>query len=179
MALILREIERAYQGEGVKGEWMNGEAVAQAEEAQRADENLMNEAKEWYAKEFADAADTESLPIVESRERREESGEWIYKHYPLSVTKAEMQALTKRFGVTEHVLTEAAWGLLSATYTAEEAASFCTVFWGRSDRRTLMTASMMVHTLPVFVKVSGEGLKVSDVLAALHEQTEKTRKYQY
>ena len=179
MALLLREIERAYQGEKAKGEWINGEAVAQAEEAQRADENLMNEAKEWYAKEFADAADTESLPIVESRESRVESGEWMYKHYPLSVTKAEMQALTKRFGVTEHVLTEAAWGLLSATYTAEEAASFCTVFWGRSDRRTLMTASMMVHTLPVFVKVSGEGLKVSDVLAALHEQTEKTRKYQY
>ena len=156
IALMLKEIERAYSGKKPAGEMLSGAEVAQAEEAQRADETLMNEAKTWYTQEFADAADTESLPLPECRESKPEEQEYVYKHYPLSVTKEEMQALTKRFGVTEHVITEAAWGLLSATYTAEEAASFCTVFWGRSDRRTLMTASMMVHTLPVFVKANGE-----------------------
>ena len=180
-ALMLKEIERAYKGEGTKGEWMSGAEVAQAEEAQRADESLWKEAKEWYATEFADAADVESLPLPECRESRVESQEFEYKHYPLTVTKEEMQALTKRFGVTEHVITEAAWGLLCANYTAEEAASFCTVFWGRNDRRTLMTASMMVHTLPVFVKFKIQNLKfkISELLEQLNEQTEKTRKYQY
>ena len=181
IALMLKEIERAYSGKKPAGEMLDGAAVAQAEEAQRTDEALMTEAKEWYAKEFADAAEVESLPLPQAELSSLDSplSTFIYKHYPLSITKSEMQALTKRFGVTEHVISEAAWGLLCANYTAEEAASFCTVFWGRSDRRTLMTASMMVHTLPVFVKVSGERLAVSEMLAALNEQTDLTRKYQY
>ena len=178
IALMLKEIERAYGGKKLAGEMISGAEVAEAEEAQRTDQNLMHEAKEWYAKEFADAADVESLPLPECRESNAEEQAFVYKHYPLSVTKAEMQALTKRFGVTEHVITEAAWGLISATYTAEEAASFCTVFWGRSDRRTLMTASMMVHTLPVYVRTTAE-TKLNELLAALNEQTENTRKYQY
>ena len=180
VALLLKEIERAYSGKKPAGEMLDGAAVAQAEETQRADETLWTEAKEWYAREFADAADVESLPLPQV-EIRDQQSEIIYRHYPLTLTKAEMQTLTKRFGVTEHVITEAAWGLLCANYTAEEAASFCTVFWGRSDRRTLMTASMMVHTLPVLVKlkIKNEELKIEELLAALHEQTEKTRQYQY
>ena len=181
IALMLKEIERAYSGKKPAGEVLSGAEVAQAEEAQRTDELLMNEAKQWYAKQFADAAEVESLPLPECRNNgipESQDSEYCYRHYPLSITKTEMQVLTKRFGVTEHVLAEAAWGLLSAAYTAEEAASFCTVYWGRSDRRTLMTASMMVHTLPVFVKTNGEA-KLGELLAALHEQTELTRKYQY
>ena len=180
VALLLKEIERAYSGKKPAGELLDGAAVAQAEESQRADTELWNEAKEWYAKEFADAAEVESLPLPQSELSSLDSplSTLIYKHYPLSITKAEMQALTKRFGVTEHVISEAAWGLLSATYTAEEAASFCTVFWGRSDRRTLMTALMMVHTLPVFVRTTGEA-KLGDLLANLNTQTDLTRKYQY
>ncbi|MBO4577934.1 MAG: amino acid adenylation domain-containing protein [Paludibacteraceae bacterium] len=177
IALMLKEIERAYSGKKPAGEMLDGAAVAQAEEAQRTDEALMTEAKEWYAKEFADAADVESLPLPQA-EIRDQISEIRYQHYPLTVTKAEMQALTKRFGVTEHVISEAAWGLLCANYTAEEAASFCTVFWGRSDRRTLMTASMMVHTLPVFVRTTGEA-KLDELLNALNTQTDLTRKYQY
>jgi len=177
MALLLKEIERAYSGKKPAGEMLDGAAVAEAEETQRADETVLNEAKDWYAKEFADAAETESLPIPECRETTG-SSEIVYRHYPLSVTKALIQTLTKRFGVTEHIISEAAWGLLLGAYTAEEAASFCTVFWGRSDRRTLMTASMMVHTLPVFVKTDGER-RVNEMLADLNTQTGLTRKYQY
>ncbi|MBQ7530968.1 MAG: amino acid adenylation domain-containing protein [Paludibacteraceae bacterium] len=184
IVLMLKEIERAYSGRKPAGEMTSGEEVAQAEESQRSDEAMMTEAKEWYAKEFADAAEVESVPLVECPNTDTSTSrniEYCYKHYPLSVTKAEMQGLVKRFGVTEHVITEAAWGLLSAAYTAEEAASFCTVYWGRSDRRTLMTASMMVHTLPVFVKlkINNYELRIEELLKALNEQTEKTRKYQY
>ena len=176
-AVMIKEIERAYGGRKPAGEFMDGAAVAEAEKAQRSDEALMGEAREWYAREFADAADTESLPIPECRTLEEEP-RFIYKHYPLSIGKEDMQALVRRFGVTEHVITEAAWALLSAAYTAEDKASFCTVFWGRSNRQTLATATMMVHTLPVFVRAAGDTL-LADIMANLNSQTELTRKYQY
>ena len=180
IALMLKEIERAYQGEGPRGEWIDGVAVSDAEAAQRADEKLMSEAKEWYAAEFADAAETESLPIPVT-DNPSPVSEAVYTHYPLTVTKDDMQALVKRFGVTEHIVSEAAWAMLLATYTAEEKASFCTAFWGRSDRRTLATATMMVHTLPVFVplKIKEQDVQLGELMANLNTQTELTRKYQY
>ena len=177
LSLILKDIERAYNGKKPTGEILDGVAVAQAEAAQREDEALMTEAREWYAHEFADAADTESLPIAMC-ENDKSQPEQLTTHFPLSLTKDEMQAMVKRFGVTEHIITEAAWGLLLAAYNAEEKASFCTVFWGRSDRRTLFTATMMVHTLPVFVGFRGD-MTLADMLSSLDKQTQLTRQYQY
>ena len=65
VTLLLRDIERLYNGKKPAGEMMDGAAIATAEAEQRADETLMGEAREWYAKTFCDAADTDSLPIVE------------------------------------------------------------------------------------------------------------------
>ena len=177
LSLILKDIERAFNGKKPTGEILDGVAVAQAEATQREDEALMTKAREWYAHEFADAADTESLPIAMC-ENDKSQPEQLTTHFPLSLTKDEMQAMVKRFGVTEHIITEAAWGLLLAAYNAEEKASFCTVFWGRSDRRTLFTATMMVHTLPVFVGFRGD-MTLADMLSSLDKQTQLTRQYQY
>ena len=66
VTLLLRDIERIYNGKKPAGELMDGAAIANDEAAQRADEALMGEAKEWYAKTFCDAADTDSLPIPEA-----------------------------------------------------------------------------------------------------------------
>ena len=51
---------------------------------------------------------------------------------------------------------QAAWGLLLSAYSAEDKASYCTVYFGRSERRTLSTVTMMVHTIPVFVQTEGD-----------------------
>ena len=67
VTLLLRDIERIYNGKKPAGELMDGAAIANEEAAQRADEALMAEAKEWYAKTFCDAADTDSLPIPEAK----------------------------------------------------------------------------------------------------------------
>ena len=70
---------------------MDGAAIANDEAAQRADEALMGEAKDWYAKTFCDAADTDSLPIPESRVKSQESrDESRYQMFPLCVTKEEV-----------------------------------------------------------------------------------------
>ena len=179
MTILLRGIERLYNGKKPAGELMDGAAVANEEAAQRADEALMDEAREWYAKTFCDAADTDSLPIPEAKVESKESGvESRYQLFPLSVSKEEVQTIEKRFGAKESVIMQTAFAQLLATYSAEEKASYCTAFWGRTDRRTLGSITMMVHTLPVFMQTTAE-MPIAELLNRMDEQLQLTQKYQY
>ena len=179
MTLLLRDIERLYNGKKPAGELMDGAAIASEEAAQRADEALMGEAKEWYAKKFCDAADTDSLPIPEaSLASSDQPAESIYRMFPLSVSKEDVQAIEKRFGAKESVIMQTAFAQLLATYSAEEKASYCTAFWGRTDRRTLGSITMMVHTLPVFLQTKAE-TPIAEMLSSMDEQLQLTQKYQY
>ena len=179
VTLLLRDIERLYNGKKPAGEIMDGAAIATAEAEQRADETLMGEAREWYAKTFCDAADTDSLPIVESKvESQKSKAESRYEHFALGFSKEDVQAIEKRFGTKESVIMQTAFAQLLATYSAEEKASYCTAFWGRSDRRTLGSITMMVHTLPVFMQTTAD-TQIGDMLRAMDEQLQLTQKYQY
>ena len=177
IVLFLREIERCFNGKKPAGEIMDGGAVAAEEEALRADEARMAEAREWYAKTFCDAADTDSLPLPQS-DLESSSGQTICRHYPLNVRKDEILAAVHRLNTKESTLMQAAWGLLLAAYGAEDKASWCTVYFGRGDRRTLSTITMMVHTLPVFLQANGDA-PLDEVLATLASQMDKTQDMQY
>jgi amino acid adenylation domain-containing protein len=179
VTLLLRDIERIYNGKKPAGELIDGAAIANEEAAQRADEALMTEARLWYSQTFCDAADTDSLPIVESRVKSQESRDEVrYQLFPLSVSKEEVQAIEKRFGAKESVIMQTAFAQLLATYSAEEKASYCTAFWGRTDRRTLGAITMMVHTLPVFMQTKAE-TTIAEMLRGMDEQLNLTQKYQY
>ena len=175
--LLARDIERCYNGKKPSSEMLDGAAVAQEEETLRADETKMQEAREWYAQTFCDAADTDSLPLPQSTLGAEPE-QVCYKHYPLSVSKEEINTVLQRWNVKESTLMQAAWAFMLAAYAAEEKASYCTAFFGRQDRRTLGTITMMVHTLPVFVQTSGEE-SLGDVFASLEGQMATTQRLQY
>ena len=177
MVLFVREVERAFNGKKPAGEMLDGGAIATEEEALRADEAKMAEARDWYAKTFADAADTDSLPLPQADLGSVEAQN-ICRHYPLSISQEEINAIVRKHNVKESTIMQTAWGLLLAAYGAEDKASWCTAFFGRSDRRSLSTITMMVHTLPVFLQAKGEdGLK--DVMGTLAEQMQKTQELQY
>ena len=183
---LARDISRAYNGQPLTPETLDGAAIAQEEAARRADEAQMSEAREWYARTFCDAADTDSLPIPQSElALRHAEGEadhsYAYKFYPLSVTKDDIRAIEQRFGAKESVIMQTAWALLLATYSAEEKASYCTAYYGRSDRRTREAVTMMVHTLPVFAEWSNRPspMPLRELMDALDEQMQQTRKYMY
>ena len=180
-AVLARDISRAYNGEPLSAELLDGTAIAQEETAQRADDALMSEAREWYAREFCDAAETDSLPIPLAQQALNPEHVNNYKTYSLSVTKEDVHTIEQRFGVKESVIMQAAWSLLLAAYSAEEKASYCTVFYGRSDRRTRDAVTMMVHTLPVFANWSDRSslMTLQELLSALNEQIHQTRKYMY
>lgn len=176
VTLLLRDIERIYNGKKPAGEMMDGAAIANEEAAQRADEALMGEAREWYAKTFCDAADTDSLPIPEAVSVQD--SEIRYQMFPLNVSKEDVQTIEKRFGAKESIIMQTAFAQLLATYSAEEKASYCTAFWGRTDRRTLGAITMMVHTLPVFMQTKAD-TPIADMLRGMDEQLNLTQKYQY
>ena len=183
VTLLLRDIERLYNGKKPAGEMMDGAAIAIAEAEQRADETLMGEARDWYAKTFCDAADTDSLPIPEAVQsqitnNQSQISESRYQHFALGFTKDDVQAIEKRFSTKESVIMQTAFAQLLATYSAEEKASYCTAFWGRSDRRTLGSITMMVHTLPVFMQTTAE-TPIADMLTKMDEQLQLTQRYQY
>ena len=186
VAILIRDIERVYNGKKPAGEMMDGAAVAQAEVEQRQDDTLMGEARDWYAKNFCDAADTDSLPIPAPQPPKGGAetpplgglGAVVYKHYPLSVTKEEILAIEKRFGTKESIITQVAFAQLLATYSAEEKASYCTAYFGRSDRRSMGTVTMMVHTLPVFMQTTAD-TSVAEMLEMMKDQLDQTQKYQY
>ena len=148
VVLILRDIESCFNGKKPIVEEIDGNTIAQEEEALRVDEAKMTEAREWYGKTFCDAAETDSLPIPENT-LGDGPTEMCLKHYPLNVKKEDVQAVMKRFDVKEGTLMQAAWALLLAAYSAEDKASYCTLYFGRGDSRTRSAVTMMVHTLPV------------------------------
>ena len=73
---------------------------------------------------------------------------------------------------------QVAFAQLLATYSAEEKASYCTAYFGRSDRRSMGTVTMMVHTLPVFMQTTAE-TSVAEMLETMKTQLDLTQKYQY
>ena len=172
-----QEVERCYNGQQPIGETIDGSIIAQEEEALRADEAKMAEAREWYAKTFCDAADTDSLPLPESTQKGA-ADEISYKQYPLSVTKEEIQAIRQKWDVKESTLMQATWGLLLAAYSAEDKASYCTVYHGRSDSRHQSSVTMMVHTLPVFVQTRGDET-LGELFSSLKEQMDTVQQLQY
>ena len=177
LVLMLREIERCFNGKKPAGEEVDGGTIALEEEAERADAARMAEARDWYAKTFCDAADTDSLPLPQSTQAGTPS-RMNYTHFPLDIAKEDVQEIMRKWDVGESTLMQAAWGLLLAAYGAEDKASWCTVYFGRGERRTLSTVTMMVHTLPVFVQAGGD-LTLGEVFSALSAQMDKTQEMQF
>ena len=177
LILLFREIERLYAGEKAVGEQMDGAAIAQAEEILRADKEKMETARQWYANTFCDAADTDSLPIKETVIDSPTSS-LCYKYFSLSVSKEDVHAVVQRFGAKESTVWQAAFGLLLATYGAEDKASWCTAWMGRTDQRMMTTATMMVHTLPVWMQMYAD-MPVARLLSELREQMKQTQNYGY
>ena len=117
---LSRDISAAYNGQPLTPETLDGAAVAQEEAAQRADEKRMAEARDWYAKNFSDAAETDSLPIPQPELDKASQAKSIYRYYPLTITKKEVQTIRQRLDAKESTVMQTAWALLLAAYSAEE-----------------------------------------------------------
>ena len=153
MGILLSDLEKAYRGEEVDKETFSGFEVAQEEEILR-NTAIYSDAKEWNTKEFGDLEIT-SLPASDN------SGQvtattFGQQDLDLGLDEDELKKACQRFNVTPNVFTIAAFGYLLGHYTYSHESLFATIYHGRQDLKLNRTVSMLVKTLPVHIKWSGQ-----------------------
>ncbi len=165
--LLFQEcLSAAYLGKEMPAERMSGAEIA-LEEQKRRESGDFEEARQWFAREFGEAAETESriLPDVYGAEPS------AYRELvaELDIDSDAMKEILSRYNYAESTLLTTVFGLTLASWNADSAASFSTIWNGRksADARTAFT--MSVHTLPVYVNASPD-TPVEEVLAGTKAQ---------
>ena len=147
MQVMLRDIDKAYQGLPIDPEEMTLMQAAQ-DEATLADSPAYEEAKRWYAANF-DCSDTftQFMPDLEEPEHREDSIVRI-----LSIGMPQVDQFCKDNGVFKSSLFTSAFAFLLAKFNNEHESLFNTVYHGRTDKRLAHATGMFVQTFPVYAK---------------------------
>lgn len=174
--LMMDAIRDAYDEKTLVAEPIDGAAVAEREQELRDPSGkAWQEAREWYIQTFADAAETESLPIVSATDTGRTG--MAEKLYTLCADRKAVLATADQYGVKENIVVTSAFGLLLSNYTAEDKASFSTIYHGR-DEESRYTYAMMVHTMPNMVSCEPKK-EVGEWLYDMQEQVKRQRQYHY
>jgi amino acid adenylation domain-containing protein len=140
-------LSKAYDGEEIEPETINGFDIAEAEEKTRTGEKYA-EAHDWYTREFSAASDIESMPPRDVY--GDDMHNFATKIFHVDVTEEKAAELCERHGVRPSMLFTAAFGYTLSKFTGDDQVVYSTVYHGRSDRSTRRSIDMMVKTLPVF-----------------------------
>ena len=164
LAIFLDHLNRAYRNDTLEPETWSGYEVVQQEERMRHT-TAYADARRWYLDRYG-SLDVVSLPMPD---RQSERVTFQRLTLPLPYSKAQLQEVCHRLGVTLSVLTTAAFGYLLGyvNYTCESV--FTTVYHGRKDLKTRNTIAMLTKALPVYTKWN-ESTTVSDLLVQTREQ---------
>ena len=141
------ELSRAYNGETIDPEPINGFEIAKREIDVRQSKQY-EEAAAWYEKEFGDAADIDSKPLPDVNKEKEEH--YTIEHHFLNIDKEEIKAFCERTGTKESSLFSAVFGYTLSRFTGDNKVLYSTVYHGRSEKLTRRSFCMMVKTLPVY-----------------------------
>ncbi|MGN1218277.1 MAG: condensation domain-containing protein, partial [Phocaeicola sp.] len=141
------ELSRAYNGETIDPEPINGFEIAKREIDARQSKQY-EEAAAWYEKEFGDAAGIDSKPLPDVNEEKEEH--FTIEHHFLNIDKEEIKAFCERTGTKESSLFSAVFGYTLSRFTGDSKVLYATVYHGRTEKLTRRSFCMMVKTLPVY-----------------------------
>ncbi len=163
MLVLMKDLERAYGGAELETEVYSGFEVAEDEQERRAEG--YEEAKKWYLETFG-GIEADSLPIPD---RREEEPSFGVCTLDMALEAPEVEALCRKYGITENIFATAAFGLCTGLYSGMNEALFTTIYNGRESLRTARTIAMLVKTLPVYSRFEKEET-VRDYLSAAKDQ---------
>ena len=172
-AVFREDLEKAYAGEELQKEAVDGFQIAD-EEAKMRESDLYREAKEWYQNEFAAASEVDAMPLPDIFGDDEEHFVKLWKK--LDIDKSLLNAFHEKTGFKESTIYTAAFGYTLAKFAGLDEALYTTAFHGRHDKASRHSFCMMVKTLPVyhnFLKTPS----VRELLAQTQEQNLATRKY--
>ena len=170
-ALMLADIEKAYNGEPLEPEQLTMAQLAVAEEELRQTA-VFEEDKKWYAENF-DCGDCYS-PLLPDRDDKQFVDALLTR--TMAVDKARVDAFCKTNGVFRSSVFTAAYAYLLAKYNNEQQVLFNTVHNGRADKRSNRTLGMLVRTVPVYAKFDGD-TRVLDFIKAGEEQMKGCRQH--
>ena len=165
--IMLQDLQAAYEGLEVPAEKISGADIARQEQAQRESE-AFEEAKQWFAQEFGPATETESRIVPDVFGAKPSAYKSLLVELPLD--SAAMHEVLERYRYADSILFTALFGLTLASWNADNAASFSTIWNGRKGVAARTAFTMCVHTLPTFVNATPD-TPVSEVLDHMKAQT--------
>ena len=172
-SVLCEDLEKAYDGQTLETEAVDGFRIALDEAALRESE-FYREAAQWYKNEFGAASELESMPLADIYGNEEEHFTKFWKK--LDIDYAALQEFCKRENVKESTVFEAAFGYTLSRFICEDEVLYTTAFHGRSDKAVRKSFNMMVKTLPVYHNFAGM-TTVRELFEQIQNQTAGTRKY--
>ena len=149
-AVLLEDVERAYQGDTLTPESYDSLKLG-LDEAARRKSDALGKAKAVYEGIFRGVSVT-SLPAAEKAFDKNSPGKAAAAEYALpTVAAEEVSAFCQANGLTENALFTGAFGLLLARMDGSEEALFASVYNGRTRVETLRILGMLVKTYPVYL----------------------------
>ena len=163
MIMMLREIDRAYNGEQLEPEPLTGFDIANREAERRLTPDYET-AREWYRQNYT-GTDTEAQLYAD---RKGDHPAYHRQQFALDIAPDRL-----RGGAP---LCNAAMGIVLASFTNRDEAVFTTITHGRRGHETDRTFAMMVKTQPVRVRV-GTGVTADDLLRDMKTQLVGNRRW--
>jgi len=169
--IIIRDVEKAYNGDTLAPEDMTMQELAFAE-AEMRKTPAFEEAKQWYAQNF-DCGDTftQLIPDLDIPEHTA-----AHKLRILDTDMDRVDAFCKSNGIKKSTFFTSAYSFLLAKYNNEQESLFATIFNDRTEPKFQRSVGMTVKTLPVYAKFTEE-TSVLDFLKAGEEQMIGCRKH--
>lgn len=167
--IILNDINKLYAGEKIEKESFSGFELALEEQDKRASKKYQD-AKEYYANLLKDAEDGY---ILKKDLKVEEKPRLHVEDIYASNDVDKIKDFAKKNNLTLNAIANFVFGFTFSKFIYKQDALFVTIYNGRNSSKTMNTVSMMVKTLPVYMKYQEED-KVLELLEAMKKQLESS-----
>ena len=163
-AVIIEDINNAYDGKAVDTESYTGFEAALDEEKARKTE-AFTKAKEYYDSIF-NGSDTDFLPIKDKNDSTPSVGNC---EFISDLPVENVKKFCADNNITLNAFFNGVFGFVLSKYNNKEEALFTTVYNGRNDSRLARAVTMLVKTFPVLCKTNGDR-KIIDLLTDTKNQ---------
>ena len=164
VAVLMEDIEKAYQGEALTAESYTSLDLAMDERDKRATDAL-SKAKNVYDGIFGGVS-VSSLPAAEKAPDKASAGKAASAEYILDGISAEAVAdFCQKYSVTENALFTASFAMLLSRLSDSEEALFAAIYNGRTRVETLRIMGMLVKTYPIWISTERTQKSVDFILS--------------
>lgn len=164
-AIFLSDLNKAFNNQQLEKEEFTGYEVALKEKEDLKTPKL-EKAKKFYQEVLKDI-DGDYL-LKKDLKVSEDEGKLKSIDYQLSISNKKVNEFVNKLKITNNALFNFAFAFTLSKFIYKDEALYSTIYNGRKSSRLSNTTSMLVKTLPVFIKYQEED-KVSSKLAEMRD----------